>query len=217
MDLLEPLRPGCTMRLLLMRHGALEERANGRCYGQTDFSLSEKGYEQVRRSVERLRGTQVHALYTSPLVRAQQSARIAADQLGIPVLTVPDLYEINVGAFENLTYEEIERAYPVEYKSWMEHPSTVEFPGGESFLIMKRRVLGFIANLENIHAGQTVLLVAHGGVNRIVLANALGFDDARIFDIPQDYGALSVIDYFSGALSVRMLGQANDGRTCSRE
>ena len=203
---IEPLRTGCTMRLILVRHGAPEARAAGCCYGRTDFTLSDEGYEQIRRSLDRLQGLPIHALYTSPLARALGSAHVAEDRFGLRANAIAELCEMNFGLFEGLTYEEIEREYPNEYKLWMEQPAKITFPGGENLTGMKRRVLNFIASLEELHINETVLIVSHAGVNRIVLANALGFKDEAIFGIPQEYGAMSIIDYFSEALSVRVLG-----------
>src|SRR5690349_9609288 len=125
---LEPLRSGCTMRVILMRHGAPEERAKGRCYGRTDFRLSTAGEHQISRSLDRLRGLPIDVLYTSPLARALESARIAEEAFGLRAKVIPELFEMDFGSFDGLSYEEIERTYPSEYKLWMEQPTKIAFP-----------------------------------------------------------------------------------------
>jgi len=117
----------------------------------------------------------------------------------------PELCEIDFGAFEGLTYAEIESRYPQEYKQWMEHPTEITFPDGESFPGMKDRVIGFLASLFHNHGSQTVLTISHSGVNRILLADALGLSDDKIFRIEQTYAAVSIIDYFAQSAMVRLV------------
>ncbi|HEX4606285.1 MAG TPA: histidine phosphatase family protein, partial [Candidatus Angelobacter sp.] len=94
---------------------------------------------------------------------------------------------------------------PQEYKLWMERPTKVKFPGGESFAEMKTRVLSFQGVLLHTHPNKTVVLVSHGGTNRILLAEALGIQDEMIFRIDQAYAAINVIDYFGNHPVVRLL------------
>src|SRR5262249_5636844 len=138
-----------------------------------------------------------HAIYSSPRKRALESAAIAGEILGLKPQIVEELSEIDFGDFEGRPYQEIERLYPEEYRMWMEQPTKMTFPGGESFADLARRVLKFMSALPGKHAKQTVLIVAHGGVNRIILANALGLSSEMIFRIDQEYAGLSLIDYFS--------------------
>jgi alpha-ribazole phosphatase/probable phosphoglycerate mutase len=118
---------------------------------------------------------------------------------------VPDLCEIDFGAFEGLTYAEVESRYPQEYKQWMERPTEIKFPGGESFAGMKDRVIGFLISLLRNHGSQTVLTISHGGVNRILLADALGLSGDKIFRIEQAYAAVNVIDYSAQSALVKLV------------
>ena len=77
----------------------------------------------------------------------------------------------------------------------MEHPTEVQFPDGESFGQMRDRVLRAIQVLRRRHAGQTFAVVTHGGVNRIVLADAIGLPSESIFRLGQQYAAINLIRY----------------------
>src|SRR5882672_6523231 len=98
----------CSLRLVLMRHGEPAEQAHGRCYGSLDVGLSEAGREQVRSRTDLLRSLAPHVLYTSTCKRAVESADEIRHKLNVQAHAVPDLCEIDFGAFEGLTYAEVE-------------------------------------------------------------------------------------------------------------
>jgi broad specificity phosphatase PhoE len=87
----------------------------------------------------------------------------------------------------------------------MENPTEVLFPNGESFPEMRDRVLRAFDAIERKHVGQTVALVTHGGVNRILLANNLQIPDNCIFRLAQDYAAINLIEFMQGSPVVRLL------------
>jgi alpha-ribazole phosphatase/probable phosphoglycerate mutase len=167
--------------------------------------LSQKGQEQLQAKLNSIRNLTAEALYTSPLKRALESAEVAGELFQLRPTVSSALREINFGNLEGLSYSQIEKMYPQEYKLWMEHPTKVKFPGGESFAEMKTRVLGFQGVLLHTHPNKTVVLVSHGGTNRILLAEALGIQDEMIFRIDQAYAAINVIDYFGNHPVVRLL------------
>lgn len=200
-----PLVSTATTRLILMRHGQPEEQVNGRCYGILDVNLSNRGERQVLRKVNLLRSLAPKIIYTSPAKRASMSARTVAAELKLPIHTADDLREINFGSFEGLTFDEIQSKHPGEYALWMEEPTKIRFPGGESFDDLSARVQAFLTQLLEMHPSETVLVLSHAGVNRVILANALDLPARNIFQIDQSYAGVSIIDYFAGTLLVRLI------------
>jgi len=196
---------GYSARLILIRHGEPEERTRGKCYGSLDIGLSTKGRAQLEAKLSSVSNLTATALYTSPLRRALESAEIAGAFLRLQPTVSPALREIDFGTLEGLSYSEIEERYPEEYRRWMEHPTQIKFPGGESFSEMKKRVLEYQEQLLGAHRGKIMVLVSHGGTNRILLAHALGIPDEMIFRIDQAYAAINVIDYFENYPVVRLL------------
>jgi len=190
------LPEGVTNRIVLVRHGEPTETARGRCYGRLDVGLSENGRRQIERACEFLRRFEFSAIYASPRIRARESAMIIAAQSKLFYETKDAFAEIDFGDFEGLTYEEVEQRFPESYAKWMTTPTQVEFPNGESFARMQKRVLRAANNLRAEHAGETVAVVAHGGVNRIILAHFLRIGDADIFRLEQNYAGISVIDFY---------------------
>jgi alpha-ribazole phosphatase len=200
-----PLDPTCHLRLILMRHGKPTMEAKERCYGRLDVSLSLEGQEQLRNKIPLLQSLQPGALYTSASRRAVESAETISHELNLRPEPNPDLSEINFGDFEGLTYQEIETRYPREYRQWIEEPTGIKFPGGESFADVKSRALNFLSYLFRVESGQTVLAISHSGVNRYILANALGMPQENLFRIDQQYGAVNVIDYYPNFSLVRLV------------
>lgn len=195
-------------RLWLIRHGEPAPEVRGRCYGRLDIGLSEEGRRQAERAAERLRGEPFAAIYSSPRRRALESAEILAGPHACGVSCEEDLREIDFGDLEGLTYDEIAARHPELYRRWMERPTEVEFPNGESFPALRLRVRSAMAALLNRHAGECVALVTHGGVIRVVLAEALGMPPANLFCIAQRYGALNLIHYLGSQPVIELINGA---------
>jgi alpha-ribazole phosphatase/probable phosphoglycerate mutase len=187
-----------TTRLWLIRHGEPVPEVRGRCYGRLDVGLSAEGRCQVERVAQRLEAEPLHAICASPRRRTLESARILASARACGVQVEEDLREIDFGDFEGLPYEQIAERYPEIYRQWMEHPTEVEFPNGESFVKMCARVTRSIAALLARHAGDCVAVVTHSGVIRIVLADALGMPAENLFRIGQGFAAANLIRYVGG-------------------
>lgn len=188
-------------RLILVRHGAPSEEVHGRCYGRLDPPLSDLGRRQVRDAARWLAGFADVEVCSSPLRRASESATLLAP--AGPIAIDDRLREIDFGALEGLTYAEIERRHPEVFRAWMARPTEVTFPDGEPFAQMVARVERAFADLRCRRAGRTTIVVSHGGVNRIVLASALGMPLASMFRLGQDYGCVNVVDYAGDEAVVR--------------
>jgi alpha-ribazole phosphatase/probable phosphoglycerate mutase len=192
-------------RLFLLRHGEPEEDSRGRCYGRLDVGLSPRGLEQAARAAARIGDVPFSAIYASPRRRAIESARPLALPRGLEVQIEDDLREMDFGEIEGLTYDQVRHTRPELYAAWMERPTEVTFPGGESYALVRARVLQTIDRLRRAHEGQSIALVAHGGTTRTALAAALGLPDAHIFRLAQDYAALSVIEWIGETPIVRLV------------
>lgn len=193
------------LRLVLMRHGKPADEAQGICYGRLDVGLSDSGRAQIRSRISLLRFLAPDVIYTSTSTRATESATEVEGLLNLQAQAVPELCEIDFGAFEGLTYAELERRFPREFRRWMESPTDTNFPGGEGFFDLKRRAIAFQRSLLVKHERKTVLIISHAGINRVLLADALGLPDGHIFRIDQTYAGVSVIDYLPDSVFVRLM------------
>jgi alpha-ribazole phosphatase len=186
---------GC---LWLLRHGEPVAETSGLCYGALDVELSPAGLRQAELVNGALHAEPLAAIYSSPRRRCLAAARILARERTCPVETIDALREIHFGEFEGRSYDDIAAEYPDLYRQWMEHPAEVHFPGGESLKQMWTRVTDAGGILRAPYNRQSIALVTHGGVIRILLAEALGLPPANIFRIGQCYGAVNRIRYVDG-------------------
>ena len=193
--MLGPPPNGDATRLLLVRHAETDPAVRGRCYGRLEVGPLARRAAAGRGARGGAAEYPLAAVYSSPLSRALDTARAIAPAHGLEPAVDDDLREIDFGELEGLTYEEIEAERPEVFRAWMETPTSVRFPGGESFADLRGRVLRAVGAIRERHAGEAAAVVAHGGVVRVVLADALGLADGAVFRLDQAYGGLSVVDW----------------------
>lgn len=155
-------------RLLLIRHGESALGAKRRYAGHVDTPLTARGRREVLDLLPSLRRFSVSRVYSSDLRRCRETARILAGHS--PVYFTRDLRELDFGAWEGLTSEEILRSHADHYRAWIDDPAGTTPPRGESFLTMKRRVCGFVGHLAWHHPDEDFVIVTHGGPIRVLLS-----------------------------------------------
>ena len=166
-------RDAATLTILL-RHGDTRLSPEHRFSGQSDEPLSADGARQVRAAARRLAsGTAIDAIVSSPLPRAAATAAIVAGELGLASATDDDLCETDFGAWEGLTFTEIQGRWPDAVAAWQHDPRQAP-PGGESFAATACRVARACARILEKYEGQTVLVVSHITPIKILLCRALG-------------------------------------------
>jgi probable phosphoglycerate mutase len=184
-----------TTRLLLVRHGATTATEEGRFSGSTGAELSEEGRWQAARLGERLARFDITAVYSSPLSRALDTARIVAGHCRIEPAIRDGLREIAHGHWEGMKREDVEREYGVEYATWEADPFTFAPVGGESGVAVLARALPVIREIVTAHPGGQALVVSHKATLRLVLSSLLGFDARGYRDrLDQSPACLNVID-----------------------
>jgi broad specificity phosphatase PhoE len=140
------------IRVVLARHGVTEWNQANRYQGHQDVPLSDLGRQQAARLGERLRSEAISAAYTSDLARARDTAAIALEGRGVPLVATPALREINFGAWEGLGHRDIAERFPEAWSAWTRDPAATRPPGGgESLADLHQRVVGFFRSaLEQI-------------------------------------------------------------------
>jgi alpha-ribazole phosphatase len=192
-------------RLLLIRHAQPDDDARGRCYGRLDVGLSARGQRRAQLLARMLDRIPLAAVYSSPSIRALETAGPLAAPHRLTPSVEDSLREIDFGELEGRSYDEIEAVYPDLYRSWMETPTRVEFPGGESYTQLRVRALAALEAIRARHRGELAAIVSHGGVLRAILAHCLRMPDEAIFRLDQSYGALSIIDWLGDSPLVRVV------------
>ncbi len=202
--------------LYLVRHGETEGSEVKRYKGSIDVPLSEKGIRQMEQVAKYLNRSYksyntyngLKAVYCSPLIRALKSAEIVAEPHGLKPIEIPDLRERSFGIWEGMSFNEIKDKYPEEFEAWAGNPLKYSPMGGESTLEVRDRVIIALNKILNDHNSQgaiNIAIVAHGGVNRIILCHIMGIPLENIFRIEQDNAAVNIIEFWEKYPIVKLL------------
>jgi len=194
-------------RLYLVRHGALVTSDEWRYVGQRDVDLSQKGRKQIAALAADLNTVPFSAVYCSDLGRTVESARLLSSAYGLEPTACSEFREIDLGHWEGLTLDEIMERFPDEFKQRAGDLASFRIEGGESFSDVRARALPRLGQILGEHSGTTVLLVAHGGLNRVILCEALGLDFNSIVRLEQSYACLNIIDYFDDYPVVQLMNK----------
>jgi phosphoserine phosphatase len=184
------------MRILLARHGETPWNAEGRYQGQIDIPLSPVGEGQANALGHRLKDVRIDRAVASPLSRAQLTARLALGDARADMLqTDADLQEIAHGEWEGLLASEIQQKDPARLLAWREEPENVLMPGGESLRqVLDRSWRGLARATEGLGEDDTLLVVAHDAVNRVLLCRILGLPIARLWTFRQAPTTLNLLE-----------------------
>ena len=189
-------------RLHLLRHGQVEGFENKRYNGQGDVRLTDLGRQQSGAFAGRFQHRKLTAIYSSDLYRC----RMAADQIGLLQEVQPEyleeLRELHIGDWQGQTWQQLQRDYSDVWQARLDDIVNVAPPSGESLLQLAQRVRPVIREIISAHVGGEIVVVAHGGVNRVVLLDAIGAPLERLFHIEQDFGCHNIIDFYPDGIAV---------------
>ncbi len=163
----------------MVRHGETDWNRENRFQGHTDTLLNDTGRTQARALALELADESFGAVYSSPLLRAYETATILAEQSTLAVEQAAALMEVDVGSWSGFTREEVEARFPDGFSRWLEYGHG--WNDGETYDELGERVVTGLLRVADTHSHGTVLAVTHGGPIRSALAAAEGvpFDEAR--------------------------------------
>ena len=183
------------MRIILARHGETPWNAEGRYQGQEDIPLSPVGEAQATALAARLREVPIARAVASPLSRARRTAEIALGDRASMLTTDAGLMEIAHGEWEGLLAAEIHERDADRMRAWRETPQAVQMPGGESIAeVLDRSWPAFARACEGLRDDDTLLVVAHDAVNRVLLCRILGLPLARLWSFRQAPTTLNLLE-----------------------
>jgi broad specificity phosphatase PhoE len=172
-------------RILLIRHGAVSDETDGKCYGQSDVGLSDRGRQQSERVADGLTGVGITHLYHSGLQRTRIMAEHIETRCGVTPVQDPRLREMNFGEWELRPWEEIIETYPEAVTAYSTSPDTFAPPGGESPMQVRERVLAWHADLP---ASGVLVACTHGGAIAALRGALEDVAPAEWFGLVPSYG-----------------------------
>ena len=159
--------------------------------GSKDIPLDDLGREEAWAVGKWLKDENIHAVYTSPLSRARDTAIAIARHHNLEVLDLPGLADLSYGDWDGIPWKEVKVKYADLYHQWETAPHTVRFPNGEPLEVLRTRALAAVEEVVQRHPDRTVLLMAHRAVNRVLIAAFIGLDNSNFWRIAQDNTAIN--------------------------
>ena len=204
---------GAAVRVVIVRHGESTYNREQRFQGRLDESvLTDRGVEQARAVGSALQGITFNAMYSSPLRRAHQTASLVSDGLevapnadGEKVTTTPLLREIDVRSWQGLKFEDVRERFPEDYRLWKQAPQNLELDGRFPLRDLWQQALDFWQLLQSqplppASDGQpnSIAIVGHSGINRALIATAMGMDMSVYPQLGMNNCSISVLNFASG-------------------
>jgi probable phosphoglycerate mutase len=197
-------------RVIILRHGQSSYNSQGRIQGRSDASvLTDKGRSDAQTTGEALKGLKFGAVYCSPLQRAQSTAKTVVACLDDNYEPIPDdrLLEVDLPLWENMLNSEVKEKFASEYQAWKQRPhelkmlltqadgtQTEHFP----VLSLYEQAANFWQGVLPKHENETILIVAHNGINRALISTALNIPPNRYHSIQQSNCGVTVLNFAGG-------------------
>ena len=194
------------MKLIyLVRHAETDWNKEKRYQGGKDIPLSNTGIEQARQLARRLKKVKFDVVYSSPLQRARQTAELLSRDNSPPIILEPAFREISHGLWEGLRVDEIMERFPKEFRLWKEKPHQVKMPQGESLHDLWKRVVPRFLELVAQTQGERILIIGHGGVNRVILMYCLKMELKDYWKLIQNSTCVNLIEMTSKGFQVKII------------
>lgn len=194
-------------RILLVRHGETDFNLNHRFQGRIDIPLNQEGKKQAQALALALKDDLLTAFYSSPLIRAMETARsIKKFHPSAPLFVEEGLIEMDLGELDGKEAGEWISQHQEFYRTWRTTPSRVRMPGGESLREVQMRAIDALERMTKLYpSGSSLLFSSHNFVNRTIICQALGLPLDRFRNFEQDPAALNVLYMRDGRLRAEVV------------
>ena len=182
------------VRLFLLRHGEVEDRYHRVFGGRIDMELSPRGHQQAAMLAAHLRRRPIDFIYASPMRRAQQTLEPLKSHCPKADVTVPDFCEVDFGDWTGLTWEQVHARFGISAYQWLDMMDKAALPNGESAQTFRARIEPEFRKIIGRHAGESVAIVCHGGVIRMMLAVLLELPLTKMACFEIDYASLTLVE-----------------------
>jgi phosphoserine phosphatase len=201
-------------KIILVRHGHVEGISPERFRGRADLSLTAEGVKQAEATARRIHATWTpSAVYASPLSRAVATAEAIGRPIGLSPNSLDGLVDIDYGKWQGLTPDQVKAQWPELLDTWYRSPDWAAFPGGETLQDVLTRAVSALREVIQRHPRDTVVLVGHDSVNRVILLHALQLPLSRYWRLAQRPCAINEIDFSENGFVVQTVNETHHLRT----
>jgi probable phosphoglycerate mutase len=182
-------------KLILVRHGHVEGISAERFRGRAELPLTETGRREAEITAKRIAASwRPAAIYTSPMGRCVETGAALGKAVGVAPSVMLRLNDIDYGDWQGLTRDEAYARWPAEIDLWYAHPDWAAIPNGENLQQVLARAVSALRDIVRRHPDETVVLVAHDSVNRVLLLHALELPLSRYWRMKQSPCCINELD-----------------------
>ena len=193
--------------IYLIRHGQTAWNREEIFRGRADISLNEIGFREAELIGEYLKGRDIHVIYSSPLLRARETARRIAQVFNLKVLQLEGIIDMSFGKWEGRPLKEVQIYDKELYLQWREKPHLVRLPEGETLDEVRVRTMAAIEGVIRYHHGMNIVLVSHRVINKVIICGVLEIDTSHFWQIGQDTAAINLIQFREGKYILSLLNE----------
>ena len=183
------------VKVILIRHGETDWNTKQIFRGRKDIPLNEVGLVQAKAVGVSLSDIQIDAIYSSPLGRALETAKVLAESRSLEVELEEGFIDIDFGKWQGITHEKVKEEYESLYEMWLKNPQMVTFPEGENLKDVRTRLMEALEKVIRKHPGKTLAIVSHRVLNKVLLCSILGLELSHFWYIKQDTCAINRFEY----------------------
>jgi phosphoserine phosphatase len=195
-------------KIILTRHGHVEGIAPARFRGRLDLPLTALGKRQIAATSRRINAAwRIAAVYTSPMSRCVVTGQAIAASSGLTAGVLPGLNDIDYGEWQGLTRDEAAARWPDAVATWYRAPQLVQPQGGETLQDVLARAAAMLRELVARHRDDTIALVGHDSVNRVILIHALDLPLSRYWALAQEPAAINELDFVQGTFAIQTINE----------
>ncbi len=181
--------------IYLLRHGETVNTLDGplRYNGHFDVDITAKARAQMVQRGQELSCLNISTVYASDLKRCRIGGEIIADKIGCPLILSNNLREMKMGDWEGLTLAEVRERFPEQVEKKFADFINYRIPGSETVQEVEQRIYPEFDEISDRHRGESIVIVAHGGVNLLLISRLLGLPSDTIFSLDQSFGCINQI------------------------
>lgn len=198
----------------LIRHGQTAWNVENRFRGRADIPLDEVGIAQAQATAATIAAQgKPTAVYSSPLRRARQMAEMIAEPFILHERAHPGFLDLHFGAWEGHTEDEVRARWQLALRTWYTEPHNAPIPGGEQLAMAQFRAMGALREVVNRHPDETVVIVGHATLNRLLLLGIFDIGLKHFWHLGQDLAAINLLEFDGQAFTLVRMNDTGHLRT----
>ncbi len=193
------------IKVILIRHGETDWNREQIFRGRIDVALNEVGLVQAKAVGTSLKDIKIDAIYSSPLSRAFETASVLSEDRGLEIEIEKGFIDIDFGEWQGLSHKKVKGKSKNLYETWLAEPQNVVFPDGEGLEDVYKRSMNALEKVIKNHPGETVAIVSHRVLNKVLLCAVLGLELSHFWYIKQDTCAINRFEYKDGIYYITLI------------